>query len=80
LQSSPTQLALDDAITWLRQQLEDEEIDEVSNFLGAGGHSIMAIQLRQQLRERYGIDLQLPCLFRDSVRAAVESAKPWNTP
>jgi hypothetical protein len=66
----------DAALGWLREALEDGDLTVEDNFLAAGGHSMMAIQMRAWLAETYGLLLDLPSLFQQSLGDAVSAALP----
>ncbi|CAM2005620.1 non-ribosomal peptide synthetase/type I polyketide synthase [Acanthopleuribacter pedis] len=56
------------ALVW-HELLHGAAVGADSHFFELGGHSLLAGQVRTRLRERFGIDLELPLLFEHPVLA-----------
>lgn len=54
-------------MAWSKQLLRDDELDMGANFIGAGGHSVLAVKLSHLVERRYGVPIDLRVLFRSSL-------------
>lgn len=52
---------------WAKELLRDDELDTESNFIGAGGHSVLAVKLSHMVERRYGMPVDLRILFRGAL-------------
>lgn len=50
-----------------KELLRDDELDVESNFLGSGGHSVLAVKFSHLVQRRYGVPIDLRVLFRGSL-------------
>jgi natural product biosynthesis luciferase-like monooxygenase protein len=57
---SPTELAL--AELW-RTSLKVDAIGAMDNFFDSGGHSLLAMQLTNRIRDRFGVDIAVKDVF-----------------
>ncbi|HVJ53062.1 MAG TPA: amino acid adenylation domain-containing protein [Aliidongia sp.] len=81
LPQSATETALADM--W-RQVLRVAEIDRSDDFFDRGGHSLTALQLVSQIRDRFGLELPLKTLFElrrlDALAVHIEQILLENPP
>ncbi|MEV6669118.1 phosphopantetheine-binding protein [Streptomyces sp. NPDC051162] len=58
-------------VTWIVDLLEEPEAGAQDNFLDLGGHSMLALQLNERVKERFGAELDIQVLFESSIGEAV---------
>ncbi|MFD7614232.1 amino acid adenylation domain-containing protein, partial [Streptomyces sp. NPDC059828] len=58
-------------VAMLAEVLSRSEVDPDDNFFEIGGHSLLAIRLLAQIKQRYEVDLALNELFNDPTARAV---------
>ncbi|MET9428569.1 MULTISPECIES: phosphopantetheine-binding protein [unclassified Streptomyces] len=64
---------------WVSELLEDPAVGAEDNFLDLGGHSMLALQLNQQAKERFGAEYDIQTLFEGTLaEAATELAGRLN--
>lgn len=54
-------------VEWVHELLEDPGVLPSENFLVAGGHSMLAVELNQRAVERFGVELDLQLLFEETL-------------
>ncbi|HSF42507.1 MAG TPA: amino acid adenylation domain-containing protein, partial [Thermoanaerobaculia bacterium] len=78
---TPLEKAL--AAVWA-EVLELDELGVHDDVFDRGGHSLLAVRAQARIRERLGIDLPLPALFRAPTVAGLArlaaEAPPWSAP
>lgn len=57
-------------LEWVAELLEEPGVTPEDNFLDLGGHSMLALELGERAKERFGADYDLQCLFQDDLAAA----------
>jgi acyl carrier protein len=57
-------------LEWVAELLEEPDARLEDNFLDLGGHSMLALQLSQRAKERYGVEFDMKVLFEKSVAEA----------
>ncbi|MTE19605.1 acyl carrier protein [Streptomyces sp. TRM43335] len=57
-------------VEWVAELLEDPEVGAEDNFLDLGGHSMLALQLGNLAKERFGQDYDLRVLFEGTLADA----------
>ncbi|GAA2473930.1 phosphopantetheine-binding protein [Streptomyces mauvecolor] len=64
------QLTIDDAqgliLAWATELLEEPATAE-DNFLDLGGHSVLALELSDRIKERFGAEVDIQVLFEQSL-------------
>lgn len=59
-----------------RQLLDRPDVNAEDNFFEAGGHSLLLVRLREEVRNRWAIDLEVVDLFRlPNIRALAEAIR-----
>ncbi|MGW3038448.1 acyl carrier protein [Kitasatospora sp. NPDC001159] len=57
-------------LSWAAEILE-EPVTAEDNFLDLGGHSALALELGNRIKERFGVELDIEVLFERSVGEVV---------
>jgi len=59
-----------------RQLLDRPDVNAEDNFFEAGGHSLLLVRLREEVRSRWAVDLEVVDLFRlPNIRALAEAIR-----
>ncbi|MEY9211734.1 acyl carrier protein [Thermobifida halotolerans] len=62
-------------LRWAAELLEEPEVLPEDNFLELGGHSMLALQMAERAKKRFGAEYDLMILFeKDFAAAAAELA------
>ncbi len=62
-------------LQWAAELLEEPEVLPEDNFLELGGHSMLALQMAERAKERFGAEYDLVLLFeKDFAATAAELA------
>jgi len=62
------------AVTWVGEVLEESDLSARDNFLDLGGHSVLALELSERVREELGVELDMQILFERSIGEAIADA------
>nr|CCF23456.1 thiolation domain [Streptomyces sp.] len=57
-------------LEWVAELLEDPEVRPEDNFLDLGGHSMLALQLSQRAKDKFGAEYDIKVLFESSIAEA----------
>lgn len=57
-------------VDWVAELLEEPEASAEDNFLDLGGHSMLALQLGQRAKERFGAEYDMRVLFEGTLADA----------
>ncbi|WP_318205652.1 phosphopantetheine-binding protein [Streptomyces sp. SCL15-4] len=57
-------------LEWVAELLEDPQAGPDDNFLDLGGHSMLALQLSQRAKDRFGAEYDIKVLFEGSIAEA----------
>ncbi|MEX2972758.1 phosphopantetheine-binding protein [Streptomyces sp. C184] len=57
-------------LEWVTELLEEPQARAEDNFLDLGGHSMLALQLSQRAKERFGVEYDIKILFEGSIAEA----------
>ncbi|MFB7745351.1 phosphopantetheine-binding protein [Streptomyces sp. NPDC056132] len=53
-------------LAWATELLEEPAAAE-DNFLDLGGHSVLALELSDRIKERFGVEVDIQVLFEQSL-------------
>jgi aryl carrier-like protein len=62
------------AVTWVGELLEESDLSAQDNFLDLGGHSVLALELGERVKENLGVELDMQILFERSIGEAIADA------
>ncbi|WP_381790233.1 phosphopantetheine-binding protein [Streptomyces niveus] len=54
-------------VAWAAELLEEPQASETDNFFDLGGHSVLALTLIGQVKERYGVEVDIRALFEQNL-------------
>jgi len=57
-------------LEWVAETLEEPEVRPEDNFLDLGGHSMLALQLSERAKEKFGAEYDIRVLFEGSLADA----------
>jgi acyl carrier protein len=57
-------------LEWVAELLEEPEVRPEDNFLDLGGHSMLALQLSQRAKDKFGAEYDIKVLFEGSIAEA----------